>query len=81
MKGAIKSPNYPKRYPSFMYCVYNIILFKPDDLSIHKTHGIRLTFDDFDVENVASRDDCGFDKVQVYEEYKNEKDHGKLLGQ
>uniref|UniRef100_A0A1I7RXF4 Cubilin n=1 Tax=Bursaphelenchus xylophilus TaxID=6326 RepID=A0A1I7RXF4_BURXY len=70
--GVIKSPNYPNKYPNHMYCIYTI-----------KTKGrqaVRLTFDDFDVENVASRLDCGFDAVEIYDTYQNEKKHGKLLG-
>lgn len=80
MSGRIQSPNYPEAYPSHMYCVYNLMLYKPQDLSIHKTHGIRLIFDVFNVENIAHRDDCSFDGVHIYEHYHNEKDKGKLLG-
>ncbi|KAI6170816.1 putative cubilin [Aphelenchoides bicaudatus] len=80
MSGRIQSPNYPEIYPPNLYCIYTILLFKPKDLSIYQTHGVRLTFDTFNVENIASRDDCGFDAVRVYEHYRDENNTGKLLG-
>ncbi|KAI6227549.1 putative cubilin [Aphelenchoides fujianensis] len=72
--GRFTSPGYPDRYPSQLYCVYDIV--QPDD-----GQGVRLVFDAFDVENVASRADCGFDVVRVYEFYDNEREHGRLLGE
>ncbi|KAI6211378.1 putative cubilin [Aphelenchoides besseyi] len=72
--GRLTSPNFPENYPSHMFCVYDIL--QPND-----GQGIRLTFDEFNVENVASRTDCGFDVVRIYEYFNNEKDHGKMLGE
>lgn len=71
--GTVTSPGYPNRYPAHMYCVYHVNTYQPD-------RGLRLTFDDFDVENVASRRDCGFDSVSIYESYESEQKHGKKLG-
>ncbi|CAD5223335.1 unnamed protein product [Bursaphelenchus okinawaensis] len=71
-KGTLTSPNYPNKYPNHMYCIYQI--------QAESNEAVRLTFDDFDVENVASRLDCGFDAVEVYDEYDSETSKGKLLG-
>ncbi|KAH7711771.1 calcium binding EGF domain-containing protein [Aphelenchoides avenae] len=70
--GVITSPNYPEKYLSHMFCVYQ--------LNVPPEKGIRLTFDVFDVENVANRVDCGFDSVRVFKWFVDEEHHGDLLG-
>lgn len=50
-----------------------------NDTSFQKK-GLRLTFDVFNVENVANRDDCEFDSVRVYDWFVDEKTHGDMLG-
>uniref|UniRef100_A0A915DCG2 Cubilin n=1 Tax=Ditylenchus dipsaci TaxID=166011 RepID=A0A915DCG2_9BILA len=68
----ITSPNYPHNYLSHMYCVYY--------LSVPSGYGLRLSFDSFDVENVANRDDCDFDSVRVFDWFVDENSHGEQLG-
>lgn len=42
---------------------------------------VHLSFDVFDVENVAHRDDCEFDNLRVFDQfYEDEQNHGKELG-
>uniref|UniRef100_A0A1I8B1I3 Cubilin n=1 Tax=Meloidogyne hapla TaxID=6305 RepID=A0A1I8B1I3_MELHA len=71
-KQLITSPNYPESYTSFMYCVYY--------LKVPTGKAIRLSFDVFDIENVAHRDDCDFDNVRVFDTYTDDNEHGQLLG-
>lgn len=71
-EAQIQSPNYPDNYLPHMYCIY--YLSAPPDKAL------RLTFDAFDIENVANRDDCKFDSVQVYKWFTSEESHGELLG-
>lgn len=55
-----------------MYCIYM--------LSVTARRAIRLTFEKFDVENVANSYDCSFDSVKVYDWFVDETKHGELLG-
>nr|CAD2192583.1 unnamed protein product [Meloidogyne enterolobii] len=71
-KITITSPNYPEPYIPFMYCVYF--------LRVPIGKAVRLSFDVFDVENVAHRDDCDFDNVRVFDTYTDDNEHGQLLG-
>ncbi|KAL3108031.1 hypothetical protein niasHT_018193 [Heterodera trifolii] len=69
----LTSPNYPDSYMAFMFCVYF--------LQVPTGRAVRLSFDVFDVENVAHRDNCEFDSVTVYDEFfEDEQNHGKVLG-
>ncbi|KAF7634605.1 hypothetical protein Mgra_00005942 [Meloidogyne graminicola] len=68
----ITSPNYPEPYLSFMYCVYF--------LNVPIGKALRLSFDVFDIENVAHRDDCDFDNVRIFDSYIDDNEHGQLLG-
>nr|CAD2206335.1 unnamed protein product [Meloidogyne enterolobii] len=71
-KITITSPNYPEPYIPFMYCVYF--------LRVPIGKAVRLSFDVFDIENVAHRDDCDFDNVRVFDTYTDDNEYGQLLG-
>uniref|UniRef100_A0A914H2F9 Cubilin n=1 Tax=Globodera rostochiensis TaxID=31243 RepID=A0A914H2F9_GLORO len=69
----LTSPNYPDAYIAFMFCIYFI--------RVPAGKAVRLSFDVFDVENVAHRNDCDFDSVRVFDAfYEDEQNHGQLLG-
>ena len=71
--GVIKSPGYPDKYDPHMYCIYEIM--------VESMKSVRLTFDVFELENVANQEGCGFDSVEVYDGlYVDEDNHGPLLG-
>uniref|UniRef100_A0A7E4UNF5 Cubilin n=1 Tax=Panagrellus redivivus TaxID=6233 RepID=A0A7E4UNF5_PANRE len=72
--GTLTSPGYPERYPSHMYCIYEVVSGSGNQ--------VRLDFDVFDVENVAHNEGCGFDNVRVFDSfYTDDDNHGELLGQ
>ncbi|CAD6193661.1 unnamed protein product [Caenorhabditis auriculariae] len=70
MTSHINSPNYPERYMPHMHCIYTIL--------VGWGKVVRATFEAFDLESTPSKD-CEFDRVEVYEKYTNEDDHGPLL--
>jgi hypothetical protein len=85
----LTSPNYPDPYMPLLYCLYFLRVpsvgsvegtFLNKSLPSPQGKGLRLSFDVFDVENVAHREDCDFDSVRLYDTYSDEQDHGQLLG-